>query len=447
MILWQPQTTQIRMLQSSVDEILFGGSKGGGKSEVLLFGALRYIGFPQYKALIVRRTYPRLKELIDRSMCFTKIGGRYNKQEKTWYFRNGGKICFGHCQNPGDELNYQGHQYHYIGFDQVEEFTEEMFLVISACGRKVDDIPVRIRATANPGGEGRIWVRKRWIKGKLPNKIYYTEGSVNGEHISISSMFIPSSVYDNKILMEKNPQYVLFLQNLPEKFRRMYLEGDFDAADDPDQLITFSCLQNARCTQGQNTEDPVCPGTERLFMGVDVARFGDDKTELAYFRGNRLIKIEEYEKMDIMQVATLVARAIKNGGIRAEDVGVDTVGLGAGVFDICKSMGLRLTEISSGTKPLELKNDSYKYRNLRSQMFWNFREMLRKNEAAIAIEDDEFEEEALAVRYEISNERTISVESKDEIKKRLGRSTNKLDAAVYAAFVRIIQEKTRPHLY
>ncbi|HEX2962270.1 MAG TPA: terminase family protein [Ignavibacteriales bacterium] len=441
-ILWKPQTTQYRMLESSADEILFGGAKGGGKSEALLFGALRYVNHNGYKALILRRTYPRLKELIGRSMCFRQLSAQYNKQGKTWTFPGGGTIRFGHCQNPGDELNYQGHQYHYIGFDQVEEFTEEMFLVISACGRKTDDIPVRIRATANPGGVGRIWVRKRWIKDKLPNVKYYTEGIVDGKPLKLSSMFIPSSVYDNKILLEHNPQYVLFLQNLPEKLRRMYLEGDFDAGDDSDQLIPYKYIEKARVKPSLELSFP-----DSIFLGVDVARFGDDKTEFVAIENGRLVSIEEFEKKDIAEVAALLMNKIKSCRINPENVGIDTVGLGAGVYDILRSQGIKLTEIVSGSKPLEIKGDPFSYRNLRSQMLWHFRERLRTGGAKIAIDDDLFEEEAISLRYQISNEKVIAVESKEEAKRRLGRSTNRLDAAVYADFVRVINKHNVPHLF
>lgn len=441
-ILWQPQATQYSMLESSADEILFGGAKGGGKSDVLLFGALRYINRKGYKALIIRRTYPRLKELIGRSMCFRQLSGKYNKQEKTWTFPAGGTVRFGHCQNPGDELNYQGHQFHYIGFDQVEEFTEEMFLVISACGRKTDDIPVRIRATANPGGVGRIWVRKRWISNKLPNVKYFTEGTVDGKTVKLSSMFIPSGVFDNKILLEHNPEYVLFLQNLPEKLRRMYLDGDFEAGDDSDQLIPYKYIENAKL---KAPIQKAFPG--EMYLGVDVARFGDDKTEFALIENNTLLEIEEYEKKDITEVSELLLSKIARSNLKPENVAIDTVGLGAGVYDILRSRGIRPTEIISGARPVEIKGDAFSYRNLRSQMLWHYRERLRKCEAKIAIEDDQFEEEAISVRYEISNERVIAVESKEEIKRRLGRSTNRLDAVVYADFAGQLRSRSIPHLY
>ncbi|HEX3029653.1 MAG TPA: terminase family protein [Clostridia bacterium] len=450
-VLWQPQPVQEKMLSSSVNEVLFGGAKGGGKSDALLFGALRYIDRSNYKALIVRRTFPRLKEIIDRSMVFSRLGGKYNKQEKTWQFyknsQRAGKISFGHCQNTGDEYNYQGHQYHYIAFDQVEEFSENMFTIISACGRKTDDTPVYIRATANPGGEGKVWVRNRWIKGKSAERVYFTENCVEGKTVKLSSMFIPATVYDNHILLAKNPEYVAFLMNLPDKYRKMYLYGQWDIEDDPDQLVSFEFLERGYNNGLNKGAGAGGYGEERIFLGVDVARFGDDTTEIAYLRNDVVTKIESYEKLDIVRVAGIVEKKILAERICPENIGIDVVGLGAGVYDILRSKGYPVVSIGSGERPLENSEQAYRYKNLRAQMCWSFREKLRLGETGIGIRDSVFEEEALAVRYFISNEREIQIESKEEIKKRLGRSPNKFDAAVYAVFVEELKNGRAPRVY
>lgn len=461
--IWEPQKIQKKLLESCHDEILFGGAKGGGKTDVLLFDAVRFIKEPGYKAIILRRTFPRLREIINRSMVFRKMGGVYNRSEKVWRFPSGSQLFFGHCQNEGDELNYQGHQYHYIGFDQVEEFTEDMFNIISACGRKVDDIPVRIRCTANPGGIGQLWVKRRWLDGKEPNKTYFVTQEVQGKLIKRSMKFIPSNIYDNEILTRKNPEYIAYLLNLPEKFRRMYLEGDFNIEDAPDQLITYEMLKKvniaAKLKEEKNgVEDPGFSGrqwseirrggtVDEIFLGVDVARFGDDSTEIAFVKGNSLIKIETYTKKDINQTAQILLRKIREDKIKPENIGIDTVGLGAGVYDIIRSNGFRVNEIISGGGPIELWGENYRFRNLRCQMHWHFRELLREGNFSINIHDRELEEEMLSVRYEISSEKMITIEAKEEIKKRIGRSTNKHDAVVYAAFVPVIKQRGIPHLY
>lgn len=447
-VIWRPQKIQKKLLESPHDEILFGGAKGGGKTDVILFDAVKYINQPSYKALIVRRTFPRLREIINRSMVFRQLGAVYNRSEKVWRFPKGSQLFFGHCQNDGDELNYQGHQYHYIGFDQVEEFTESMFNVIAACGRKVDDIPVRIRCTANPGGIGQYWVKRRWIDGKEPGRTYFVAQEVHGKIIKRSMKFIPSNIYDNLILMRKNPEYVAFLLGLPDKFRRMYLEGDFNVDEQPDQLIQYQMLQKAKANcvtqpaiSGQGQEN------DKIFLGVDVARFGDDSTVIAAVKGNTLIKLESYLKLDVNQIAQILLRKIREENIKPENIGIDTVGFGAGVYDIIKSNGFRAKGIISGAKAFLVSGENYSFRNLRCQMHWYFREQLRQGKFSIGVNDREFEEEALAVKYEISSDRLITIESKDDIKKRIGRSTNKLDAVIYAAFIPVMKHRTIPHIY
>lgn len=222
-----PQTEFVKRLE---DECMYGGAKGGGKSFVLLIESLRQVNNPNYKALILRRTYPRLQELIDRSkLIFPKLGASYSGQEHTWTFPTGSKIRFGHCQNVGDEINYQGHEYQYLGFDQLEEFLESQYLFLSAQVRTSDPtLRCYVRSTANPGGIGHAWVKARWIDNKQPYKTYTTEYDLNGNILKRTSAFIPATVYDNKILLDANPQYLATLSNLPERNRKALLEGSWD---------------------------------------------------------------------------------------------------------------------------------------------------------------------------------------------------------------------------
>lgn len=222
-----PQTEFLRRVE---DEVLYGGAKGGGKSYALLLESLRQINNRAYKALILRRTYPRLQELIDRSKeIFPALGGAYSSQEHSWTFPSGAKIRFGHCQNLGDERNYQGHEFAFIGFDQLEEFLESQYLFICAQNRPSgDDLECYVRATANPGSVGHAWVKKRFIDNKEPYKKYTVDVEMNGFKVSRSSAFIPATVFDNKILLDRQPNYLATLHALPERERKALLYGNWD---------------------------------------------------------------------------------------------------------------------------------------------------------------------------------------------------------------------------
>ena len=206
-----------------VTEILYGGAKGGGKTDWLLFDFLEpsQMESPRYRGIILRRTYPRLSELIDRSLMYFSGFGNYDNAGKVWTFSSGAKLYFGHCQNEADKYNYQGKEYQYMGFDQLEEFTETMYeFLVMQCRTSDKSLRIRIRGTSNPGNVGHLFVKKKFIDGKEPMKIY------RDEH-GMTSIFIPAKVYDNPALMDSDPMYVKRLESLPEKERKAYLHGDW----------------------------------------------------------------------------------------------------------------------------------------------------------------------------------------------------------------------------
>ncbi|MBE6817874.1 MAG: Terminase-like family protein, partial [Ruminococcaceae bacterium] len=155
---WKPQKKQYAFQARTEYEALYGGAAGGGKSDALLAEALRQVHISHYKGLILRKTYPQLAELIDRSrtiysMAFPKA--RYNAQEHCWRFPSGAKIYFGSMQHTKDKTNYQGKAYDFIGFDELTHFTYDEYSYMFSRNRPTGPgTRVYIRATTNPGGIG-----------------------------------------------------------------------------------------------------------------------------------------------------------------------------------------------------------------------------------------------------------------------------------------------------
>ena len=217
-----PQTEAFRYFW--VFEILYGGAKGGGKTDWLLFDFLdpELIELPNYRGIIFRRTFPRLREIIDRSHQWFLHIAEYNKGDRCWVFPSGAKLFFAHCQYEESKYDYQGHEYQYEGFDQIEEFTESQYSFLKVQARTSDArIPVRIRCTANPGNVGHLWVKRRFIDEKEPMVLYK-------DQLGLTSMFIPAKIYDNPSLIENDPLYVKRLESLPEQERKALLEGDWN---------------------------------------------------------------------------------------------------------------------------------------------------------------------------------------------------------------------------
>ena len=157
-IVWKPQPKQAAFMRRCEDEALYGGAAGGGKSDALVIEVLRQVDVPHYRGLIVRKTYPQLSELIDKTMQYYRPAfpkARYNASSHVWTFPNGAKIYFGSMFRTQDKYNYQGQQYDFIGFDELTHFTWAEYSYLMSRNRpNGPGTRVYTRATANPGGVG-----------------------------------------------------------------------------------------------------------------------------------------------------------------------------------------------------------------------------------------------------------------------------------------------------
>lgn len=251
-VIWSPQHRQEAFMKRAEDEALYGGAAGGGKSETLVLEATRQVEIPHYKGLLLRKTFPQLTELIDKSLKYYPQafpGAQYNASEHTWKFPSGAKIVFGSMQHSRDKLNYQGKAYDFIGFDELTHFTfDEYIYLISRNRPNGPGTRCYMRATANPGGIGHGWVKNRFITaGKAMETIWekQTVQKPDGTIFSrwMSRVFVPSSVFDNKALLENDPNYLVKLASLPDAEKRALLYGDWNSfsgqyfaewRDDPD---------------------------------------------------------------------------------------------------------------------------------------------------------------------------------------------------------------------
>lgn len=235
-VIWTPQPRQFQFMQRPEKEALYGGAAGGGKSDAMVIEATRQIEIPHYKGLILRKTYPQLTELIEKSLrYYTQAfpGAKYNDSKHTWTFPSGAKIVFGSMQHSKNKLDYQGKAYDFVGFDELTHFTfDEYIYLLSRNRANGPGTRVYIRSTANPGGIGHGWVKERFITAAEPETTIWEkvlleiDGKIQPRYSS--RVFIPSSVFDNKELLKNDPDYLTRLASMPEAEKRALLYGDWD---------------------------------------------------------------------------------------------------------------------------------------------------------------------------------------------------------------------------
>lgn len=220
------------------NEALYGGAAGGGKSDTLVMEATRQVEVPHYKGLLLRKTYPQLTELIEKSLNYYPRafpGAVYNDSKHTWRFPSGAKIVFGSMQYTKDKFNYQGKAYDFIGFDELTQFTYDEYIYMLSRNRpNGPGTRCYMRATANPGGIGHGFVKNRFVTAAKPMTTIWEPVAVelpDGAKLKkwMSRVFIPSSVFDNKKLLENDPNYLARLASLPKAERDALMYGNWDS--------------------------------------------------------------------------------------------------------------------------------------------------------------------------------------------------------------------------
>ena len=232
---WYPQPgPQVLAVTCPADEMLFGGSRGGGKSDTTigrhLFGAQKWKN--RWNGLVVRRKYKDLKELRHRwdelitdGLPAERVGGE--NQTNYVRFGNGANVALMAFQQLSQLDDIQGHQYPEISVEECTNFPWFVKLMdkLAGANRSPHGIPSHIFCTGNPGGPGHLQV-----------KDYFRLGAPEGQSAKpwtteqgISRVYIQSFLKDNKILCDNDPKYVKKLMGINDPIlRKAWLDGDWD---------------------------------------------------------------------------------------------------------------------------------------------------------------------------------------------------------------------------
>ena len=216
------------LLMNDTKEILYGGAAGGGKSVAQLMGALQFVDIPGYSAILFRRTYADLSlpnALIDLSkqwlMPFVESKEvKWSEKEKQYTFPSGATLNFGYLESDNDCYRYQGAEFQYIGMDECTHISPSNYRYMFSRLRKSKSlqVPLRFRATCNPGG----------MYGEYYYQRFFVEGRENGR------IFIGAGLNDNPYLDAE--AYKEALKELDPIEREQLLNGNWEIKASGDLL-------------------------------------------------------------------------------------------------------------------------------------------------------------------------------------------------------------------
>lgn len=278
-----PQTIVLTRLEF---EILFGGARGGGKTEAGIAWLVEpeYVSNRRYRGLVIRKNTDDLSDWIARAKEFyIPLRARFTGKPPLIRFPSGAFIRTGHLKDKNAYTKYQGHEYQKILVEELTQIPRETDyeMLISSARSTVPGLKSQVLCTTNPGGAGHVWVKARWVD-VARNKTYWANG--------ISRIFIPATMDDNPKLMEADPLYVKRIESIKdEKLRSAWRYGDWD---------TFSGQFFEKWNSTKHVVKPFkIPETWLKFRGLDWGYTAPTAVNWVAvdFSGNHYVYREYYE--------------------------------------------------------------------------------------------------------------------------------------------------------
>jgi len=443
---------------SKADILLYGGEPGGGKTGLVLG-----LAFTQHqRSLILRRQYTDLGHILEEAQKLNGGKQGYNGSPPPKLKRDNCIIDFGAAAKVGDEQHWQGNPHDFIGVDEATQFAEIQIRFLMGWLRSTDkNQRKRVVLATNPplSAEG-LWVTEMfapWLDPKFPNpakpgelrfailgeddKEVWVDGpediysEAKGKIVTPKSYtYIPASLADNPFLADSD--YEKQLDALPGELHDILLGGFQTTFRDQDmQIIPTEWVRLAQ----QRWRDNKPEGVPMCSMGVDCTGGGRDPLVIAprydgYYPelivvSGRDIPIDKINKTTAGHVVT----NRKDQCIVVIDMGG---GYGSGSYEILKDneidvYGYKGSEASNKKS----RDGKLKFTNVRTAALWSFREALDPDQpggSSISLPPDtELMADLTAPTYSITPT-GIKAESKEDVCKRLKRSTNKGDAVMMA---------------
>ncbi len=430
---WQPQPgVQSLAYHSPADELLYGGEPGGGKSDLILGLALT----AHRRSLILRREATQLTSIVDRLQDLTGL-------DSSKLFDLGDRsIELGGCKDEKNKSRYKGRAHDLKAFDEITEFTRSQFEFIKVWNRSaIASQRCRVVATANPPTDpAGAWIVdywRPWLDPKHPNpaqsgelRYYIGNDEVDSPEpqqgiTPRSRCFIRSGLQDNPIL--ELTGYGDVLANLPPELRSLASTNFADSIPDhPYQVIPTAWVKAA-----QERWNPAHSAAQDA-IACDPARTGKDSTVIATRHGHQLFLRNYAGDFENDSNRTIDQILLSRQG--DSQILVDSIGIGAGVLDGLRNRGFVVIGWVASNKSFRRdRSGQFGFANKRAEGWWNLRELLDPAYGSTLALPDEPNvlRELTAPRFRLTLHGII-IESKDEIRSRLGHSTDTADAIVMA---------------
>lgn len=447
---------------SEADEVFYGGSAGGGKTDLGCGLAIN----EHERTLILRREREQVHDIFERIGGILNTTNGRNGQQLRWDI-NGKIIRCGGCKQEKDKQKHKGRPYDLYVFDEISDFLKSQYQFIITWNRSATPGQrCRVLCTGNPPTtpEG-LWVIERWaawldpkhanpakdgelrwyafdkegaeleVDGPGPHLIQHTDGTTESV-TARSRTFIRAMLKDNPYLMATD--YGRSLDALPAELRAAYRDGRFDLSleDNANQIIPTSWIIAAQKRWTPKPPD----GVPMCAIGVDVAQGGPDETVLAPRHGGWYPPLIATPGKLTPNGASVVALIIQH----RRDNALPIVDLGGGYGGATKE---KLEENSlpvSGYKGAlgsnaRSRDGNFSFCNKRTEAYWKFREALDPNQQGgsdIQLPDDaRLVADLAAVTFWVKkgkNGLEIHAETKEDVTEKLGRSPDRGDAVVMA---------------
>lgn len=222
-------------------EILYGGARGGGKTDVSIAIIGDRFKDPRTKQLVIRRNAEDLSDFEDRaSQAYRIFGAKLRRRPMIISGKHTGRVLGGHLKDDDAYTKYQGHEYSRINIEELTQIPKESIYekLISSARSKYSDLFPQVFNTTNPGGVGMAWVKRRFVTPDvqkcelLKHKYYWTDiygkpqvtywQTIIERETGIWRAYVPATIDSNPILLASDPVYVQQLESLKNSDPELY---------------------------------------------------------------------------------------------------------------------------------------------------------------------------------------------------------------------------------